>query len=95
MEGKLSSVIVFSWKLLFSSKVIYAVFYREDYLIGEENVLFPYSPVVVYFTDLSLYSIFWNIVAANKNYIFLPMANLLIQSLDFFRMGILGRNIWR
>lgn len=46
--------------------------------MGEEYVLFPYLPVVIYFTDLSLYSLFWNIAAANKNSIFLLMANLLI-----------------
>lgn len=45
--------------------------------MGEEYVLFPYLPVVIYFTDLTLYSIFWNTVAANKNSIFLPTANLI------------------
>lgn len=43
--------------------------------MGEENVLFPNLPAEIYFTNLSLSSIFWNIVAANKNHIFLPMAN--------------------
>lgn len=45
--------------------------------MGEEYVLFPYLPVVIYFTDLTLYSIFWNTMPANKNSIFLPTANLI------------------
>lgn len=46
--------------------------------MGEEHVLYPYLTVVIHFTDLNLYSAFWNILAANKNDIFLPMANLQI-----------------
>jgi len=43
----------------------------------KENILFPYLLTVIYFTELSLYSVFWNSIAANTNSICLPLADLL------------------